>query len=301
MIKCNNQTYFHIGYHRTGSTFLQKKVLPQFHDNAFLFLPHENNKIGSALIEEPNYKQEITTCLGELQSDFESSEGSGKPIVVSGEGLSGDMFHDYLDMPEKIYALFPNAKIVVMIRSQLSIIPSMYEYVYLKAGGTMSYSKFLAKTIENDKFNYYKLLSKYIDVFGRDAVKIKLYEDLKQDQKGFFDDILNFMELSSNYHIESSSSYRNTRYGALSILGVRLTNILMNPFVSPENDTVFHPFGIAVSEKLDSIFQKLPLRKLTGNEDKIKFQQKIIDYYRDSNRKLLEDLGLEIKQYNYPC
>ena len=44
MFNLNNPIYFHIGYHRTGTTFLQKKVLSQLKDQAMIILPGEKNK-----------------------------------------------------------------------------------------------------------------------------------------------------------------------------------------------------------------------------------------------------------------
>ena len=308
MIELQNQIYFHIGYHRTGTTFLQKKILPQFRDKAIIILPGEENRfLKQYLIDNPSEKKEILQFNENLKSIKPLLNEANKSIIVTAEGLSGDIYSDNLEMPSRIYKLFPEAKIVITIRSQFSIIPSMYEYVYLKARGSLSYKKYLKKIIKNDKFNYNKLINKYIEQFGEDSVKIELYENLKNDQLNFISRILNFMQLPTEFKIGENKSYRTTRYGSFAIKGIRMTNAINN-FVhstffkkSKLNDSSkLYLFGIYLSQKIDNLFQKINFIKCKSYENTPYYQELIANHYKKSNNKLLKEFNIKIDNYNYP-
>lgn len=302
MKNSENQIYFHIGYHRTGTTFLQKHILPQLVDSALLLLPgRENDHLRRYLIDQKWDKSNDTAPLKKILQD------STKTVIFTGEGLSGDLYNDKLNMPERIYKIFPKAKILITLRSQYSIIPSMYEYVYLKAGGYVSYKKYLQEIIDNDKFNYQKIICEYKKVFGDSAVKIMLYEDLKNNQNAFIKNILQFMQLPVDVSIGVDKSYRLTRYGSITIKGIRLINFFYSFYDSSfiRSNTPIHPgkfYALLknILQKMDSIFNKINFIKYKNYEDTLFYQKLILDHYKESNNKLSTKLKININSYNYP-
>ena len=50
-----------------------------------------------------------------------------------------------------------------------------------------------------DKANYYKYIKKYIDVFGKENVLIILYDDIKNDTKNTYKNILKFLEVDVGF------------------------------------------------------------------------------------------------------
>ena len=77
--------FYHIGYHKTATKLLKRHVFPQ--------LRPEMDKAGISLL--------------------------------SREGLSGSLFEDDLTVPQEIAAVNPEAKIIICIRSQYTIFPSI--------------------------------------------------------------------------------------------------------------------------------------------------------------------------------
>ena len=199
--------FIHIGYHRTGTTWLQQHVFPQ--------------------------------CKG--------------LTIISNEGLSGNMFKDHYAMPKILKARHPEAKIIITLRSQFTIIPSMYSYLYIKSGGTMTYRQYLDTVVFNDKFNYYRLVSAYLDVYDTRDVLVNCYEDLniwpdataqnpeafnpashfmpasqKQDKKGvknlYLQNLLEFLGLPDIEIRGSGDEFRNARHNLIVSEFRRLAN-----------------------------------------------------------------------------
>ena len=66
----------------------------------------------------------------------------GRIFLDTGEAFSGDMFKDNYNFPKYIYEINKNAKIILTVRSQFSIIPSIYS-LYIKKGGQLSFDEYL--------------------------------------------------------------------------------------------------------------------------------------------------------------
>jgi len=306
MINLQNDIYFHIGFHRTGTTFLQKFILPQYKDHAVLFLNEPYRFLSKYLIEESNSKLEeiLQSKFKEIQSCLNQPN---KPIIVSSEGLSGDIWTDNLDMAEKIYSVFSDGKIIICIRSQYTMIPSLYQYVYVKSGGCKSYAKYLNKIIENNKLDYYNIVTKYIDIFGEKNIKILLYEDLKNDQNSFLNDLLNFVNLPLTYKLSNDRNYKNYRYSLIVTKGVRLTNAVLTKKIielllnNNSNRIIkIRRFFMRFFSKLDSINRRFNLFHPMPYEEYLYCRELIYKHYKESNRKLFKMLQLDKNKYDYP-
>ena len=130
---------FHIGYHKTATTFVQKSILPQ------------------------------------LSQDLSRD-------IFSYEGISGHRFKDNLQCGNFIKNINPEAKIIVTIRSQVTMFPSYY-WLYVKEGGTLSLEDFIEECMREGRFDYYALyqsLTKDIDI---NNIAFIPFELLKSDKK----------------------------------------------------------------------------------------------------------------------
>ena len=113
--------YFHIGLHKTGTTFLQKEYFPK------LSVHYVRGSL-------PFYK-----VIGELSSN----KGV---VLVSDENLSGQLFsgRKYLQCKETMSAIkkaFPDAKIIIGFRNHLDFIVSSYKQL-LHQGGIVGFHEF---------------------------------------------------------------------------------------------------------------------------------------------------------------
>ena len=201
---------FHVGYHRTGTTFLQRVVFPRLCEYVTLCAPGGNlpdlwhffsprvNRGDLPYLKDfrdlhlcNSGRQEVLWQYLEqyLKDDLPSAT---KRILVSNENLSGPAFYcDHYHTPARIADAFPRARILICIRSHLTIIPSLFTHNYSKIG-TTSYRRFVESLVENRKLFYHTFLQMYQEVFGKDSVSVVLFEELQTRPEDYFNKVLEF-------------------------------------------------------------------------------------------------------------
>ncbi|MFO7878454.1 MAG: sulfotransferase [Bacteroidales bacterium] len=141
------------------------------------------------------------------------------------EKIIGEASTDYLyfyHVAKDIKAMNPDARIVISLRNPVDRAFSAYYHQVSKDRETLSFEKALEVEEGRIKNNYsfiwrYKdvgLYSKrvkhFLDVFGRDKVKIILFDDIKNDIISVIHDILDFLELDPNLKVNASEKHRST-------------------------------------------------------------------------------------------
>ena len=109
-------TFLHIGLHKTGTTYLQRTVFPAMD---LVVSTHEATS------------PRISAAISELR---------GRPLLISDEGLSGDLFgghwlEDFERTIDTLAALYQEPRIIVGFREHGSFLLSAYKQ-YLQEGGT---------------------------------------------------------------------------------------------------------------------------------------------------------------------
>src|SRR5205085_3943899 len=99
---------------------------------------------------------------------------------------------------DRLREVFGEAKILVVIRSQINIVESFYKQ-YLRWGGIADFNAFLDGgwrshiDFRPSHVDYVKLLKCYQSVFGRESVKVMLYEKLAEDPQKFADEVCGYL------------------------------------------------------------------------------------------------------------
>jgi hypothetical protein len=117
----------------------------------------------------------------------------GEAAVISSEILSGHPFqggHESDVYAERLKRIAPEAKILISIRNQMHILPSVYMQ-YVLRGGTMPPARFFEGTDEPgyfaftpEHFEYDLLVAHYQHLFGSENVHVLTQESLRQDMVG---------------------------------------------------------------------------------------------------------------------
>src|SRR5258706_14314689 len=118
----NYDLYIHVGYPKTGTTFLQNEIFPKL---------QEVNYIKSLLIRPETSRiirqDEFSFDYDQIQNNLERHFVKGKN-VLSNEGLIGDFFLCKLVnnklIADRLKRLFPNAKIIISLRNQYDLMES---------------------------------------------------------------------------------------------------------------------------------------------------------------------------------
>ena len=281
---------FHIGYHKTGTTWFQKHFYTSVNNCKLV----DRQKIRNHFFENKN-----ENFQNNLTQVFCDEELSGN---IHNGGLSGFASGGTSDKISE----FKNPKVIIVIRNQHNIIASSY-LQYVKKGGNFSLNKYLYHTdfpnsnrsalFSFNHFNYLEKIKLYEDKLGEENVFIYLYEDFKNAKEDF---LMGFIEEHGfNIKYEDINFKQNNKsYSYFSLLLSRFFNSFTRKDVLYKYYFIHIPF---LYELTSSVIKKLNCGKIKldeflGRQNR----QYILDFYKNSNNVLLEKYNLDLRKYNYP-
>ena len=176
----------HIGYHKTATTWMQRKFFVPMHGFRQLA---GHQEIFDHVVRPRGFDFNPDEMRDLLERAAVALLPSEVP-VLSSEILSGHPFQGGREsdaFAARLHRIAPEAKILVSIRSQRQILPSVYMQ-YVLRGGTMPPERFFAGEDEigyfgfvPEHFRYDQLVSHYQGLFGADRVHVLTQESLKAD------------------------------------------------------------------------------------------------------------------------
>jgi hypothetical protein len=158
--------------------------------------------------------------IGRLASEEEYKKSF---VDATPNQLIGESTAIYLrdpETPDKIHHANHNAKIIIMLRDPIERAYSHY-LMYVRNGyETQSFSKKLElydKNKSDGRFHdyiimpsyYFDSVSKYIDVFGREQVKICIYEEFADKTQKIVSEILDFLCIDSSLPKNITEKYND--------------------------------------------------------------------------------------------
>lgn len=223
----------HIGYHKTATTWFQDEFYPHSTSHAY----HSRNAVKAALITPHALAFDPKIA----RQTFQSS--GGRPPLLCEEGLSGYLHNGGLAgfmskcMADRLAATFPDAHVIIALRSQPQIIAATYQQ-YVRGGGTYSARRYLFPEKFNrgafaesykvprfalNHFEYDRLIAYYDTLFGRDNVHVFLYEDFRADR----DTVLNALFRATGLAVDTdrvSAGRSNASYALPIVHAGRVLN-----------------------------------------------------------------------------
>jgi|TARA_B100000315_G_scaffold232268_1_gene244365 hypothetical protein len=290
--------FAHIGFHKTGTTWIQKYWFPTQYGILMLKeLLKENYALfndgfcfaSSDDFDTKYFRNKITRAL----NNSTINQGTRR-IGWSLEALSGDIFSGkncYI-LAERLINTFGKFRIVICIRNQPAMINALY-CQYIKAGGTLSPNSFLscpkspAKNIFN-KLKYNELISYYISLFGKKNVYLYLYEDFLNNKSECLSSLAKFIEISiapwnDNILWNPSLSKPATAIMRYSNIACRINPVLNNKIRLKISNYIamcdrFHQNKYYYNDKMKNYIKK---------------------YYYEYNKSLLPIFNGKLYKYNY--
>ena len=298
---------FHIGYHKTASSWLQQVYFPAHPEIEMIAdsVAPWDDPLLRCLIATSDLKFNSQTCSDLLRERIVSSEkrvGSKCVSLVSAERLSGYPMsggYDSFRIAERIHSVAPEAKIIIVVREQTRMISSVYKQM-VSEGYPGRFSDMLHssnwKTAGFDPgfYEYDTIINRYHSLFGKHNVLILPYELMRADSSEFMRRFCNFLEVDA-FELPQEKKVVNISLSARYLNLVRY----MNHFRSSEHN----PFPVIkipdVVRRLLMKFFAVTSRSSLARKDFMTEEQTtwITDYYRKSNERMNELVGIDYNDY----
>jgi len=308
----------HIGYHKTASTWLQRHLF-------------KNPEVGFRSIGKSGIDpaaREIVTARA-LDFDAEASRARFEPLfqairdqgrvpVVSNERLSGHPSsggYDSKEIADRLAEVFPDGKVLMVIREQRSMILSVYKQ-YVLAGGPCRFPQFVEAPEDPNVrvpwfdygfYEYDRLIRYYHSRFGPDSVLVLPYEAFVNEPAGFVAAIGSFVDRPLDDATLESMRFREVLHRTPSALAIGLTrwgNRLARRSQYHPAPVVDSPWVVAQVQRITRghAIKRVP-QSVVGRADGA--LQRVVDdavgdRYSRSNRETAELTGLDLAGYGWP-
>jgi hypothetical protein len=305
-----NSPIVHIGYPKTGTTWLIKNYYCKL--NNIYFLPSKK------VIELFFNHEKLIIDYERIKSQIDIHNVDKERVLICNHGFIGTNhsfgLKTYLTRENalRLKKIFPDCNIVITIRNQVDIIASTYMQ-YIRVGGTYSIDKFLNPDrftfLKNTSdfyytyFEYDEVIKFYKTLFGDDKVFVYLNEDFANDIMTFLKQLNETFNLSLNT-ADINLNKINRSPGRFILMIMRFRNRFTNKNIDKKNYILHIPGLFWISRILFNQLKKYNLTGKPPSSIKIlgkKNYNQICNYYKESNRKLISEHNLKgIQLHNYP-
>jgi hypothetical protein len=301
----------HIGLHKTGSSWLQQSV---FLDRELGF-----NTINAAERREAVYDfvnpdvfdYDSKATRNRYRPQLDAAEAEGLFSVISHERLSGYPSgggYDRRLIADRLHETFPEARILIVLREQRSVIEAMYSQ-HITDGGTGSVKRYL-QTPEPGLgrrpyfrlgfYEYDKLIAYYQKLFGPERVLVLPFEMLRSNADGFLGEVQRFCGLP--VQPAARSKVVNVRRPLLMQYVQRPLNYLVNRNELSDGALIHIPrfarrFG-RLRAAFDMVSPATLERRLRSGLRK-RISDHVGEHYEESNRRTEQLTGLDLAQFGY--
>lgn len=292
----------HIGYHKTGTTFLQNNIYPYIKGVDFIGYNACDLIFKDLINKSPNdYDTRKTMAL------IEDSIHIDQVQLFSLEGLVGSLFYGRGANNHIIADRLKDlgfAKIIISIRNQHKLLESIYVQ-YIQEGGVAKSGHFFDaqnKIFDWGYADYYTLIQYYFDLFGKENVLVLLQEELRANEKESVDKVLSFIGDGFKLGERQKHRHANKSLSRISVKLLRLINHFTynvhkpSQMISKRIST--WKFRFVLQNYLDPWLFLAISSKKTFIPDSTKLE--IEKYYKVGNRKLMGLLGSDLSKFGYP-
>lgn len=303
-----SKVIIHLGANKTGSTTLQRCLFAQNSELAYL---------GEDCLGYDKYMDVLNSMVSDddIYFNFEAAKNifdkvlgtsSGKTAIYSNEDIMASRIP--VKCAERLHQLLPDAEILVVIRNQLTAIPSWYANhgAFLKLvprshwkrhvpfDDWMQYCTEFIKYSPLDSFFYHRILGLYADLFGKDKIKILFFEDFVKDKKRFMTELCDILGINTDHAVELVGNNRERKCFTGRTLNY---NKFRNWFFWNRSISNYLPFGKTLKRSLFSYLEKgKPVDGVMSD----KWKDRIVELYKEDNTKLAMEYDLPLAEYGYP-
>lgn len=277
---------FHLGFAKCASIFLQKQVFPNLCTYEYVRGHEEPRKILRCFPHElpkvPTLARIAGTRAIVSEEGFLTAQLS--PLLLAKHMVDGGVWNI-----RRLYGDY--VTLLIVIRRQDDLVRSRFRFkhgvlireeLYFLDYPAKSRNLWKTWTFQTrggvylTSFDYFGRLIPLVDLFGKDRVKILLYEDLVADSDKFFGDLSEALEEDVSFLVSRASQREKE---------------------SLRRAPPWHPIVQKANQLTGGLVNRvLPKRKIDISEH---YAEGLLKIYRDGNRRLSSFFGLDLDKYGY--
>jgi hypothetical protein len=208
-----NDPLIHIGYQRTGTTWLQNFLFRN--ENGVFWNLEMRKREATDRIVRPNSLVFDAAVVRAHYDEALATMPEGRTPVLSNERLCGATLSGGFDTKEianRLKEIFPDARVLIGVREQSDMIRSAYNN-YIIAGGSASLEDFLSPDMKDgfrlptfrlQHFSYDIAIAYYRRLFGAERVLVMPHEYLRADPRAYCAHIAAFCGIPTAIDPEAS-------------------------------------------------------------------------------------------------
>jgi hypothetical protein len=241
--------------------------------------------------------------------------GDEKTPVYTHERLSGNPHsggYDSKQIADRLKKVIPDAKILIVIREQESMILSTY-FQYVKIGGTLNIDDYInpmkdgwgrVPMFNKNHLKYHLLIQYYESIYGKKNVLVLPFELFVNEPKNFIHRIISLCERGEVRKKIDSLQYNKKKNESQNGITLSIERQLNKLFARDRiNPGALFP-SRAVNKRIKKILRMVG--SATANDGGIiekylrsEIKKHTKNFYRKSNNKLTESMEISIGQYEY--
>jgi hypothetical protein len=295
----------HIGYPKTATTWLQKRVFPL--DVEGWFRPiGTRESILSSFVTMDGFRFDPSVAREAFDDDLADAVSSRRLPVISHERLAGSAHsggYDAQSIADRLARTFPGARVLIVIREQGQMLVSSWQQ-YVREGGACSLRRYLdpprdgrVPLFRYEQFEYDALISYYHRLFTPERVRVLPLEQLAQGPDTFLRTLTEFAGLDAAIEVDYSRVYTSLSGLSLAILR-RLNYIIGRDSVNPPAPMRGHARMGDLLTRLDPAIPNWIL-ELATEPTTSRVREIIGDRYRRSNIATSELTGMDLGALGY--
>ena len=307
--------YFHIGYPKTATIFLQKNFFSKHNEiNFFCRRFSKNKKNVFSLIDEmiilndlefESKKKFFRQQFNEINFDDKKINLISDQNILCHKFRAKNNMYTTLNRVESVFKREDiELNIFYSIREQEDAILSIYRQFYY------SYFSKALPNINNifdnhvnieiseilESLKYYKVLKILQEKFGKNNVKVFSYETLKNDRIKYLSQICDYLKISKKLNetmksIDYSNQFSAKKVSLLNSIKHNLNN--MNLLIKYLPKKIL---GLAKFLIFEFIQGKIRLYRLSKLKFNLVNKEKIIKFYKDDNLKLINETKIKFNE-----
>ncbi len=212
---------------------------------------------------------------------------------ISGEKCLGEASADYLyfheDVARSIKLANPRAKIIIVLRNPVERAFSAYSHLKKDGRETLSFDDALEAEDQRKSDNYefiwlykdvgfyYSQIKTYLEVFGKENVRIYLYDDFAKNLISLAKDIYKFLDVDTNFVPDISTMHNTSTIPKNKVVDDFLLDF-DHPLKKALRPLFLNTIGKENTELLVEYFKKKNFKR---ESMKPKVRQYLIKLYRD--------------------